>query len=387
MEMVDFKCNPLARQDVIDLVTVILRNTYFQFNGTIFSQVKGLAMGSNISPILAILFMDTIERKAMMGSSLFGFYSRYVDDVFILTRDRSSAENILSLMNGQHPSITFELEHAVDDARLSLLDMEIIVSASGELQFQFYKKPAKKEIFVRYDSALPTDVKRNIISNEKVRITDRCSTNESKNKHLEKFGRLLLVNGYPSEFMPSRLSRTTKRKHGVHKEEVFHFKSTFINDYVHQQLKGIFTKHGIPVRFYHSNRSLRNVLSNLNTPKECTLKGCIIQSERLCFKQNIVYKVTCNKCGECYIGSTVRCLHTRIMEHVQADADTSSIARHFKSCFGNDVTICNRNATIETVAVDRDPVNLRLKEAIIIRTTNPKINSKEEANEFKDLVW
>ena len=46
-----------------------------------------------------------------------------------------------------------------------------------------------------------------------------------------------------------------------------------------------------------------------------------------------------------------------------------------------------QNATIETVAVDRDPVNLRLKEAIIIRTTNPKINSKEEANEFKDLVW
>jgi len=47
----------LAKQDITDLLTVTLNNMYFSFNGQVFRQKECLHMGSNISGILAILFM------------------------------------------------------------------------------------------------------------------------------------------------------------------------------------------------------------------------------------------------------------------------------------------------------------------------------------------
>jgi hypothetical protein len=89
----DFQYGLLQTEDICDLLQITLQNTYFTFYGKIYRQTKGLAMGSNVSPILAILFMDTLERNSLSSSTLVGFYKRYVDDIFCLTRDRDSANS------------------------------------------------------------------------------------------------------------------------------------------------------------------------------------------------------------------------------------------------------------------------------------------------------
>jgi hypothetical protein len=106
-----FHYSTLCVDDICDLLQVVLTNTYFVFYRKIFQQIKGLPMGSNVSPILAIIFMDTLERRALLSSPFIGFYSRYIDDIFCLTRDRTSAENFLNRMNSQHYSINFEDSH------------------------------------------------------------------------------------------------------------------------------------------------------------------------------------------------------------------------------------------------------------------------------------
>ena len=50
----------LTIEQIQQLLEVILRNTYFRFKDNIFLQVRGLPMGSSLSGILAIVFMDTI---------------------------------------------------------------------------------------------------------------------------------------------------------------------------------------------------------------------------------------------------------------------------------------------------------------------------------------
>ena len=41
------------------------KNTYFPFQGQFYEQVEGAAMGSPVSPIVANLYMEYLEQKAL----------------------------------------------------------------------------------------------------------------------------------------------------------------------------------------------------------------------------------------------------------------------------------------------------------------------------------
>ena len=86
------------------------------------------------------------------------------------------------------------------------------------------------------------------------------------------------------------------------------------------------------------------------------------------------------KCHLFYIGSTIRNLHDRIREHLTKP--TSSAFNHLAAC---------NNSTDNPINVlivrDADPMNLRLKEAFHISKLKPQINSREECNELKDLLF
>ena len=47
------------------LLQFCLKNTYFSFQGQFYEQVDGAAMGSLVSPIVANLYMEYFEQKAL----------------------------------------------------------------------------------------------------------------------------------------------------------------------------------------------------------------------------------------------------------------------------------------------------------------------------------
>ena len=51
--------------DIILLLEFCLKKTYFSFQGQFFEQVEGAAMGSPVSPIVANLYMEYLEQKAL----------------------------------------------------------------------------------------------------------------------------------------------------------------------------------------------------------------------------------------------------------------------------------------------------------------------------------
>ena len=55
--------------DIILLFEFCLKNTYFSFQGQFFEQVEGAAMGSPVSPIVANLYMEYLEHKALSTAS------------------------------------------------------------------------------------------------------------------------------------------------------------------------------------------------------------------------------------------------------------------------------------------------------------------------------
>ena len=63
-----FECDPsladrttFTPAQIVDLLDFVLWSTYFQYNGSIYEQREGSAMGSPISAVIANLYMEVFE--------------------------------------------------------------------------------------------------------------------------------------------------------------------------------------------------------------------------------------------------------------------------------------------------------------------------------------
>ena len=140
-------------------------------------------MVSAFSGLVAIIFMDTIERRALALFARCPLFRRYVDDCYVLLENAEDAQELHELFNAQHPDIKFELEECdrEDDATsLSLLDLTVAITPTGEASFNFYTKKAKSEIFIHKESAIPRIQKTAAIRNETKRIEARSGSNRDR---------------------------------------------------------------------------------------------------------------------------------------------------------------------------------------------------------------
>ena len=109
------------------MLELAVTETYFTFNNKIYKQIDGMAMGSPLGPTFANIFMCHIETLFInQCPDTFKplFYRRYVDDTFVLFKDRAHANSFLNHINSFHPNIKFTLE-LEQDKKLSFLDILI----------------------------------------------------------------------------------------------------------------------------------------------------------------------------------------------------------------------------------------------------------------------
>lgn len=72
-------------------------------------------------------------------------------------------------VNNLHPRLKFQIKKPTPSPKglsLSLIDFKDILSESSESSLEFYKKPAKKPLFLHHQTALPGNSKINFICNE-----------------------------------------------------------------------------------------------------------------------------------------------------------------------------------------------------------------------------
>ena len=73
-----------SKAELTKLFSIATSQTHFLFNGKVFDQIDGVAMGSPLAPVLANLFLGHYENiwlNKYHGPSVL-FYRRYVDDTF-----------------------------------------------------------------------------------------------------------------------------------------------------------------------------------------------------------------------------------------------------------------------------------------------------------------
>jgi len=378
MQNRSYLCYGMDHDDVCKLLDAVLANNYFIFDDITYRQVHGLAMGNSVSAVLAILYMDYVEKKAlsMLGDRV-GLYCRYVDDAFLLARNRSDAEHVKEIFDNVDPNIKFDIEHPDDSNTLNLLDIKININSRGEQRTQFYKKSARKPIFVNFKSALPANCKLNYIRNERERIRERCSDNKDSIRYLSEFNSVLKLNGYPNSFIrkgskPAKFRPQKRRAKELNVGTFSYFSIPFYNETINNKIRKAFHREGLKVRLSHKSFSLRSALRHKrNNNRICTKKNCTL-SQDLCFRKNVVYKITCNKCLKTYIGSTIRELHQRVYEHFKNK--DSSVHKHMIAC-----NTSPEDMDVRIIDCERRKGNLRIREALQIQRHQPKINTKEES--------
>ena len=80
---------------------------HFSFNGVIYRQVDGVAMGSPLGPVLANVFMVELERTLVpQFEDSVALWHRYVDDTFTIIK-KGKVEEVLERLNSFYDSIKF----------------------------------------------------------------------------------------------------------------------------------------------------------------------------------------------------------------------------------------------------------------------------------------
>ena len=142
----------MTADNILELLSFCLNNTYFVFQEVFYEQTKGAAMGSPISPIVANILMEAFENKAI-ETALHPprIWKRYVDDTFVL-QDQAHKEEFLKHINTVDPSIQFTVEEAKEDGSIPFLDTIIRPEADRTFTIGVYRKPTHTDLYLPWDS-------------------------------------------------------------------------------------------------------------------------------------------------------------------------------------------------------------------------------------------
>jgi len=303
------------------LAEICLRSTFFSFQDHYYEQISGVAMGSSLSPIVANLYMEHFERKALDSFHLKpAWWKRFVDDTNLnWTHGKAELEKFFNHLNSISSEIKFTME-LEENGKIPFLDVLINRKEDGTLGHQVYRKKTHTDSYLHADSYHHPSQKFGILNTLAVRAF-RISDPDHLKDEIDHLTTLFKNIGYREWSIKRAIRRAQDRalsKHPPKDKKENHGKVylPFIKG-VTDKIAKILRKNNIDTQFTTCGmirQMMRSVKDNIDRQQ---LKG--------------VYKIDCS-CGKSYIGETGRSLKIRLKEHA-ADiknerSRTSALAEH-----------------------------------------------------------
>ena len=167
------------------LMSFAVQQNHFLFEGKVYDQKDGVAMGSPLGPILANIFMSHLEDKCFDSLTCAKplVYHRYVDDTFAVFTSKEHMLHFYEHVNSLHPSIKFTKDEEQCNS-LPFLDVLVTRQDDGCLVTSVYRKPTFSGLYLKWDSFVPKQYKSGLIygliSRQYVQVTKL----PTKNFHL-----------------------------------------------------------------------------------------------------------------------------------------------------------------------------------------------------------
>ena len=176
------------------LLTKLSSECLFSFDGKLYRQQEGCAMGNPLSVVLANIHMARLEREVVHPEKPI-LYKRYVDDVFC-RRLKGKEDTLFQKMNQHHPNIKLTVENELT----TFLDTKLT------LDHGIYetKVNRKNKLPTNWSSRIPKKIKRNAINSDLHRAREISSDFEQEVKIIrEKFKNA----DYPVRFTESVINQ------------------------------------------------------------------------------------------------------------------------------------------------------------------------------------
>jgi len=282
----------LKRTELRKLFEFATLKTNFLFDGKMYDQIDGVAMGSPLAPILANLFMGHFEKIWIENYSLNKpqFYKRYVDDIFCIFDNKEDAELFFDYLNEQHENIKFTMEHEVNK---NLPFLDILIDNSNSFETSTYHKPTYTGLLMNFHSFLPFQYKLGLIRTLIDRIFKITNTWSSFDLDIKKLSHTLCRNLFPPHLIEKTLSRYLHKKYEAS-----------------EQVSEIVEENNIEQRYFKLP-----YIGNYSVVLNKKLKDLIDRFQSFSQMTSVVYKFVCAGCNASYIGETERHLSVRINEH------------------------------------------------------------------------
>lgn len=310
-----------ARKDFESLLRTATSETHFTFDNKMYVQHNGVAMGAPLAPVMADIFMAHLETTLMDELASIGVceWHRYVDDTFVLVQPGTNVADILSILNGFHPSIKFTYETETKSS-LPFLDVQVTRSP-GRHTFEttIYRKPTFTGLMINWNSFVPLQYKKASIDSMVRRALSICSTYDLMDVEFQQIRRYGLANGYPRSFinthigvglnryMEKQVPQIIERPIGCEKKRMY-VEIPFIGR----------TTQTMKQQFNHLSSQLRPDLDiRFFTKPPPSVQTFFRNKDPVAkhMQSSIVYSVQCNDCDQLYIGKTIRHAMTRLCEH------------------------------------------------------------------------
>ena len=307
--------------DIIELLKFVLETTYFRYEGEIYQQKFGVAMGSLVSPIVVNLYMEDLEQKIIATAPVDcqpRNWKRYADDVICLVHTGKAKK--LQHMNTVDPTgCIILMREDEENNSMPFLDAKFTKKEDGSVKSTVSRKKTHTDQYLNFASHHPKHKKLGVVRT----LMNRCETITSeegdKKEEVEHLRGSLRVCGYPSWAL-NKVTDSSKKKKNNNKTNDRNYRSQVVIPYVEgvsERIHRVLKKYGVAtaMRLYTIHRCL------LVHPKD---------KVELQEQGELVYQIPCKNCGAEYIGETGRLLKTRLEEH-RKDVDNKKKEKYTRS--------------------------------------------------------
>ena len=352
------------------------------FDGKLYDQVDGVAMGSPLGPTLANVFMCFLEDKYLSEcpSQLKPvLYHRYVDDTFCLFKEKNDIYLFLDHINSYPSSIRFTVE-IEENSSLPFLDILVYKEGIHFSTGGLFRKQTFTGLYTAFASLSPTTYKINLVRILVFCAFHICSSFVNFHKEIAKIKQILLANCFPGSFIDKVIFNFlnlqyilhTKPKDKVEGKSRITCCLSFLGNRsfrIRNNINKLIKDHYRDIQVQFIFKSTKRVSSLFQYKDRIPTLVC----------SNVVYKFSCSGCNATYYRKTNRNLLIRCNEYLGINRNGHEIVSSRPSSIRYHIKQTGHTASIDDFCIiskSNNSYDLLINESLLIQRDRPSLNSQ-----------